>query len=94
MTEIYTVCTLGARGFFFRSEAASVSDEAAIVILPRAGLAAGLAASPLTIAASLRKKEPSGTQGILYADGVMIGRFHTRGRTNCLDAQILWHLSV
>ena len=27
--------TLGARGFFFRSEAAIVSGEAAIVILPR-----------------------------------------------------------
>ena len=42
---------LGARGFFFRSEAAIVSGEAAIVRIT-------FAASPLTIAALLRKKKP------------------------------------
>ena len=49
--------TLGARGFFFCSEAAIVSSEARISIT----------ALPLTIAASLQKK-PSGTQGKVHVN--------------------------
>ena len=57
----YLHATLGASGGFFRSEAAIVSGEAAIVILTRGDRDPGrmtIAASPLTIAASLRKKNP------------------------------------
>ena len=44
---------------FFRSEAAVVSDKAAIEILAGEKIPFGRG----TIAASLRKKKPSGTQG-------------------------------
>ena len=53
------MCTLGARGSFFGGEAAIVSGEAAIAMI-------SIEASPLTIAASPRKrKNPSGTQGFV-----------------------------
>ena len=52
---------LGARGVFFRSEAAIVSGKAAIEILAREREEKNrisIATWPLTIAASLRKKTP------------------------------------
>ena len=78
----YLHATLGASGGFFRSEAAIVSGEAAIVILTRGDRDPGrmtIAASPLTIAASLRKKKSSGTQGIfMHEDSTMSVADYTR----------------
>ena len=53
-------------GFFFRSETAIVSGEAAIEILAR-NPRISIAPPPLTIAVSLRKKS-SGTQGSIIAE--------------------------